>query len=73
MGFEIEPVPGGSRLVVFIDYRLPAQGLSLLLGRALGGACAAWCTRRMAEDARTVFGVLDPTLNGRSVDEHRQD
>lgn len=60
MGFEIVPVPGGSRLVVFIDYRLPAKGLALLLGRALGGAYAAWCTRRMAQDARAVFGVLDP-------------
>lgn len=64
MGFESDPVPGGSRLVVFIDYRLPAKGLSLLLGRALGGAYAAWCTRRMAEDARAFFGVLNPTLRG---------
>ena len=73
MGFEIDPAPGGSRLVVFIDYRLPAKGLSLLLGRVLGGAYAAWCTRRMAEDARAVFGVPSPTSKGRSLDEHRQD
>ena len=73
MGFEINPVPDGSRLVVFIDYRLPAKGLSLLLGRVLGGAYAAWCTRRMAEDARAVFGVPNPTSNGRPLDEDRQD
>lgn len=60
MGFEINPVPGGSRLGVFIDYQLPAKGLSALLGRALGGAYAAWCTRRMADDAHAAFGALDP-------------
>lgn len=61
MGFEIGSVPGGSRLAVFIDYRLPVKGLGLLLGRALGGAYAAWCTRRMAKDARAVFRALEPT------------
>lgn len=58
MGFVISPIPGGSRLVVFIDYRLPDRGFARGLGRLLGHAYARWCTRRMADDARTVFGAL---------------
>jgi hypothetical protein len=57
MGFTINPVRGGSRLVVFIDYRLPARGFGRLLGFLLGPSYAAWCTRRIAEDARAVFGA----------------
>ena len=60
MGFTIEPAGSGSRLVVFIDYRLPAGGMGFVLGRLLGPAYAAWCTRRMAGDARAAFGALDP-------------
>jgi hypothetical protein len=52
MGFVISPSPSGSRLVVFIDYRLPAHGLARGLGLLLGRTYAAWCTRRMARDAR---------------------
>jgi hypothetical protein len=52
MGFVISPTPNGSRLVVFIDYRLPAHGPARLLGLLLGRAYAGWCTRRMASDAR---------------------
>lgn len=52
MGFVISPAPGGSRLVVFIDYRLPAHGLARGLGLLLGRSYAGWCTRRMARDAR---------------------
>lgn len=58
MGFTIDPVPGGSRLIVFIDYDLPARGTGRLLGQFLGRAYAAWCTRRMTGDARAVFGAL---------------
>lgn len=56
MGFTIDPVAGGSRLVVFIDYDLPARGIGRMLGALLGRRYAAWCTRRMAEDARAAFG-----------------
>jgi Polyketide cyclase / dehydrase and lipid transport len=56
MGFTIEPVGAGSRLVVFIDYRLPTGGFGQILGRLLGSAYAAWCTRRMAGDALSTFG-----------------
>lgn len=55
MGFSIEPFTGGSRLVVFIDYARPGRGLARLLGGLVGRYYAAWCTRRMAEDARAAF------------------
>lgn len=55
MGFTISPQGHRSHLAVFIDYQLPlrgfAHGLALLFGRTY----AAWCTRRMATDAVTVF------------------
>lgn len=56
MGFTIDPVADGSRLVVFIEYELPARGVGRWLGALLGRSYAAWCTRRMAEDARAAFG-----------------
>ena len=59
MGFIISPVGAGTRLVVFIDYLLPAQGIGQVLGWLLGRPYAAWCTRRMAGDARTAFGALE--------------
>ena len=51
MGFTISPQGGHSRLVVFIDYRLPPRGFTHVLGLLFGRAYAAWCTRRMATDA----------------------
>ena len=45
--------------IAFIDYRLPARGIGRLFGLLLGRAYAAWCTRRMAGDARAVFSALD--------------
>lgn len=59
MGFTIAPVGSGTRLVVFIDYRLPARGIGRVLGWLLGGSYAAWCTRKMASDAGEAFGALD--------------
>lgn len=58
MGFVISPTPSGSRLDVFIDYRLPARGLSRGLGQLLGSAYARWCTRRMASDAQHAAGPV---------------
>lgn len=58
MGFTIMPVVGGSRLAVFIDYDLPSGGLLRLLKHELAAAYAAWCTRRMASDAASAFGLL---------------
>lgn len=60
MGFEVSPLEVGSRLVVSIDYRLPVRGIARVLGWLLGRIYAAWCTRRMVEDARTAFGKSDP-------------
>ena len=54
MGFEIEPEDGGSRLTVFMDYNEPSRPWQIV-GRLLGGLCARWCTRRMANGAATHF------------------
>jgi hypothetical protein len=55
MGFDIAAEGVASRLVVFIDYRLPAGGLARGLGLLLGRAYAAWCTRRMTGDAQLAY------------------
>jgi hypothetical protein len=55
MGFELTPIDGTSKLRVFISYRLPARGISRLMGRILGPAYARWCVWQMAEDARSAF------------------
>ena len=51
MGFTISPLRDRSRLLVFIDYQLPARGFGHWLALLFGRAYAAWCTRRMANDA----------------------
>ena len=51
MGFTITAREDRSRLVVFIDYQLPPRGFAHALGWIFGRAYAAWCTRRMANDA----------------------
>jgi hypothetical protein len=62
MGFFISPTSGGSRLVVVIDYRLPAHGLARGLGLLLGRTCAGWCIQRMVGDARGAAGpTSEPT------------
>lgn len=58
MGFTIAPQGRGARLTVFIDYRLPPRGLAHGLGLLLGRAYAAWCTKRMTNDAAAAFGGL---------------
>ena len=55
MGFAIAPNGSHSRLTVFIDYQLPPQGFARLLGHLFGRSYAAWCTRRMVEDAVAAF------------------
>lgn len=58
MGFTISPQEDRSRLVVFIDYQLPARGFAHGLGLLFGRAYAAWCTRRMATDSvAAILGV----------------
>ncbi len=51
MGFTISPEGDRSRLVVFIDYQLPPRGVAHALALLFGRFYAAWCTRRMANDA----------------------
>src|SRR5256885_9398928 len=51
MGLELSPRGKGSLLRVFIDYTLPDQGVERWLGRLLGRFYAAWCARRMVNDA----------------------
>jgi hypothetical protein len=51
MGFTVEESVEGARLVVFIDYQLPARGVSRLLGFVFGQVYAGWCTQRMTADA----------------------
>lgn len=53
MGFDITPLERGCRLSVFIEYAWPER--HPWLGRLLGAAYAAWCTRRMAHDGRSAF------------------
>lgn len=55
MGYEITPEAPASRLRVFIDYGLPARGLSRWLGRLFGRTYARWCTQRMVQDAAAYF------------------
>ncbi len=51
MGFTISAQGDRSRLVVSIDYQLAPSGFAHVLGLIFGPAYAAWCTRRMANDA----------------------
>jgi len=51
MGFEIAPDGEGSRLTVWIDYRLSKGLLGALIGPALGVMYARWCVDRMVGDA----------------------
>ena len=55
MGFTIAAHGDRSRLVVFIDYELAPRGFTRGLGLLFGRAYAAWCTRRMANDAVAAF------------------
>ena len=55
MGFALSLRQDGSQLRIFIDYSLPNEGVSRLLGRLLGKSYAKWCTNRMARDATKHF------------------
>ena len=47
MGVQITPERGGSRLRVFIDYRLPDGPVTYWLGWLFGGLYARWCVDQM--------------------------
>jgi len=55
MGFDLETAGAGSKLRVYIDYELPTNGFSRLMGRLFGASYAQWCVRQMAEDAKCSF------------------
>ena len=65
MGFVLVPAGASAQgagsehvtLTVFIDYALPEQGLSRLLGRIFGRWYARWCTQRMVSDAQAAFAT----------------
>ena len=54
MGFDITLEGAGSRLTVFIDYRLPEPMALATISRALGPAYARWCLSRIVADAGSV-------------------
>ena len=47
MGVQVTPEPGGSRLRVFIDYRLPDGRVTRWLGWLFGRLYARWCVDQM--------------------------
>lgn len=47
MGFDVERFGTGSRVRIWIDYRLPAGGMARWLGAAAGHFYARWCTQQM--------------------------
>ena len=58
MGFAIAPELTGAELTVAIDYDLPQEGISRILGLLFGRSYAKWCTRRMVQDAQGVFSTV---------------
>jgi Polyketide cyclase / dehydrase and lipid transport len=56
MRFALEPIDGGARLIMAVEYDLPASVLGRLLGRVLAAPYARWCLRRMCRDARAALG-----------------
>lgn len=55
MGFELTPVGDRTALRVFIAYSLPRRGFERLLGSMFAASYAAWCTRKMVDDAAERF------------------
>ena len=51
MGVQITPERAGSRLRVFIDYRLPDGPITYWLGWLFGGLYAGWCIDQMLTGA----------------------
>ena len=57
MGFDLMQQNTTVQLRVAIDYELPTQGISWLLGRLFGRSYAKWCTRQMVRDAQHSFAT----------------
>lgn len=56
MGFDVEPLGGGSRLRVWIDYQWPSAHPAL--GRLGGRLYARWCVKRMSAAASGRFPAM---------------
>lgn len=54
MEFDFTLEGTGSRLTVFIDYRLPETMGLATISRALGPAYTRWCLNRIVTDAGSV-------------------
>lgn len=63
MGFTIQPKGNAALLQVFIDYAPPDRGFARLLGRVFGKTYAAWCTKRMVDDAAAHFRHAAPVTH----------
>jgi hypothetical protein len=59
MRFGIDPVDGGARLIMALEYELPSRGWGRLFGQVLAAPYARWCLRRMCRDARAALGADD--------------
>lgn len=55
MGFEIEPVNGGSMLAADIRYALPQGSPARVFGRPVARFYARWCVSRIVGDATRHF------------------
>lgn len=52
MGFDVESLGAGSRVRMWIDYRLPAGGFARWLGAVAHRFYARWCTQQMLSAVR---------------------
>ena len=66
MGFEIQLEGEGSRVRVFIDYRLPRSAFSFMAA-SLARIYARWCVGQMAEAAVKRFGKLEASAPTRTT------
>ncbi len=57
MGFEIDPVRGGTELRGFIEYTLPQVGVRRLLGLLAAPLYARWCVVRIVDGTRQHFAA----------------
>lgn len=63
MNVEIAEEGAASRLLIQIDYELPARGLGRWLGLLLGHAYASWCTSAMLSDIQRQFAGKRTAVN----------
>ncbi len=57
LGFEITPLDTGSRLKVYIDYKLPQSFKTRWLGLLFGSIYAKWCVQQMINGTHDYFAT----------------